>query len=112
MPCLLMASKSTTHSATTAARHNRNIAAQAVMCGQMCMCVLHTADKFGNALLHGGMDVQAHLSMQTPDGSHTAKVCPLATHLSTCSRVFLSTCRMLQALFVEQLLPCFLHVSM
>lgn len=97
-----MAFKSTTHSATTAARHNRNVAAQDVMCGQMCTCVLHTADKFGNALLHGGVDVQADLSMQTPDGSHTAKVRPLAAsseHLSACAHPRLA--ESFQALFIN-----------
>ena len=47
---------------------------QDVVCGQMCSCVLHTADSFGNVLLHGGMVVQAYLSMQTPDDSQMAKV--------------------------------------
>lgn len=83
-----MAFISGTREAASAARHNRNVDAQDVMCGQMRTCVLHTADSFGNALLHGGVDVQAHLSMQTPDGSHTAKVHPLATsceHAATCA---------------------------
>ena len=51
-----------------------HLAVQRVVCGQPAICVLHTADEFGNAVLAGSADVHAHISLHTHADPQTAEV--------------------------------------